>query len=94
MSLDFIHVICHILSSHQHRFAKWDSIRQMQVRMTIVRDQIHCLVPKNDAVAIVIENDCDSTGADVLKRGLRTLITSNVIWIKTRLPVFVVTVFA
>ena len=29
--------------------------------MTNVRDQIHCFVPKNDAVVIVIENDCDST---------------------------------
>ena len=29
--------------------------------MTIVRHQIHCLVSKNDAVIIVIEDDCDAT---------------------------------
>ena len=29
--------------------------------MTIVRDHIRCLVPKNDAVTIVIEDDCDAT---------------------------------
>ena len=29
--------------------------------MTIVRYQIHCLVSKNDAVIIVIEDDCDAT---------------------------------
>ena len=29
--------------------------------MTIVRDEIHCLVPENDAVVIVIEQDCDAT---------------------------------
>ena len=41
----------------------WDSIRQsdVQVRMTIVRYQIHCLVSKNDAVIIMIEDDCDAT---------------------------------
>ena len=26
-----------------------------------MRDQIHCLVPKNDTVRIVIEDDCDAT---------------------------------
>ena len=46
-----------VLSSHHHRLAIRDSIRQseMQVGMTIVRDQIHGLVSKNDAVIIVIE---------------------------------------
>ena len=29
--------------------------------MTTVKDQIHRLVPKNDAVIIVIEDDCDAT---------------------------------
>ena len=29
--------------------------------MTIVRYQIHCVVSKNDAVIIVIEDDCDAT---------------------------------
>ena len=29
--------------------------------MAIVRDQIHCHVPKNDAIVIVIENECDAT---------------------------------
>ena len=29
--------------------------------MTVVRYQIHCLVSKNDAVIIVIEDDCDAT---------------------------------
>ena len=29
--------------------------------MTIVRYQIYCLVSKNDAVMIVIEDDCDAT---------------------------------
>ena len=53
--------------------------------MTIVRDQIHCLVPKNDAVMIVIEDDCDATTIQS-RRGLRTLITSNVIQIKIHLP--------
>ena len=33
----------------------------VQVGITIVRYQIHCLVSKNDAVIIVIENDCDAT---------------------------------
>ena len=57
--------------------------------MTIVRYQIHCLASKNDAVIIVIEDDCDFTTFH--KRGLRTLITPNVIWIKIRFPLFVVT---
>ena len=40
-----------------------NSIRQsdVQVGMTIVRYQIHCLVSKNDAVIIVIEDDCHAT---------------------------------
>ena len=29
--------------------------------MTIVRNQIHCLVSKNNAVVIVIEDDCHAT---------------------------------
>ena len=59
----FIHVICCILSSHHQRFARRDSIRQndVQVRMTIVRYQIHCLVSKIDAIIIVIEDDCHAT---------------------------------
>ena len=40
------HVICRILSSDHHRFARY---------------QIHCLVSKNDAVITVIEDDGDVT---------------------------------
>ena len=29
--------------------------------MAIVRNQVQCLAPENDAVVIVIENDCDAT---------------------------------
>ena len=58
-----------------------------------MRYQIHCLALKKDAVIIVIEDDCDATmfSAEVLRRGLRTFITSNVIWIKICLPLFVIT---
>ena len=40
-----------------------DSIRQtdVQVGMTIVGYQIHCLVSKDDTVIIMIEDDCDAT---------------------------------
>ena len=64
VAVDFlIHVVRRVLSSFHHRFARWDSIRQsdVQVGMTIVRYQIHCLVSKNDAVFIMIEHDCDAT---------------------------------
>ena len=59
----FIHVICRTLSSHHQRSARRNSIRQndVQVGMTIVRYQIHCLVSKNDAIIIVIEDDCHAT---------------------------------
>ena len=60
--------------------------------MTIVRDQIRYLVLKKDAVIIVMIVTPRRFSAEVLRRGLRTLITSNVIWIKIRLPLFVVTV--
>ena len=64
VAVDFlIHVVFRILSSHHHRFARRDSIRQsdVQIGMTIVRYPIHCLASKNDAVIIVIEDDCDAT---------------------------------
>ena len=35
--------------------------------MTIVRYQIHCLVSKNDAIIIVIEDDCHATMFPVQK---------------------------
>ena len=59
----FIRVICRILSSHHQCSARRDSIRQsdVQIGMTIVRYQIHCLVSKHDAVIIVIEDDCHAT---------------------------------
>ena len=37
------------------------SLQPMQVGMTIVRCEIHSLVSKNDAVIIMIEDDCDAT---------------------------------
>ena len=64
VAVDFlIQVICRILSSRHQRSARRDSIRQsdVQVGMTIVRYLIRCLVSKNDAVIIVIEDDCDAT---------------------------------
>ena len=64
VAVDFlIHVICRILSSHHQRSARRDSICQsdVQVGMTIVTYQIHWLVSTNDAVIIVIEDDCDAT---------------------------------
>ena len=35
-------------------------LRDVQIGMTIVRYQIRCLVSKNDAVIIVIEDACDA----------------------------------
>ena len=50
-----------------------------------MRNQIRCLVPKNNAVVIVINDDRHA------KTCLRTLITSKVICIRICLPLFVVT---
>ena len=55
--------------------------------MTIVRDQMHCLVPKNDTVIFVIEDDCDATTFQCRSAQERF----DVIWIKIRLAQFVVT---
>ena len=55
--------------------------------MTLVKYQIHCLVSKNDAVTIVIEDDCDRHDVSVQKcfrRGLPRSSRPNVIWIKIR----------
>ena len=80
------------LPSSFSSFGRRNSIRQndVQIGMTIVRCKIRCLVSKNEAVIIVIEDEC-CFSAEVLKRGLRTFITSNVIWIKNRFPLFVIT---
>ena len=96
VAVDFlIHVICRVPSSHHQRSARRNFIRQndVQVGMTIVRHQIHCLVSKNAAVIMVIEDDGHATMFQCrsARRGLRTFITSNVIWIKIRFPLFVIT---
>ena len=55
--------ICRTLSSNHQRFARRNSIRQndVQVGMTIMRYQIRRLVSKNNAIIIVIEDDCHPT---------------------------------
>ena len=69
-----VHVSRHVFSSHHHRFAMRHCIRQRdsQVRKTIVRHQIHSLVPQMMRRRF---------SADVLRSGWRTL-TSNVTCIK------------
>ena len=44
-----------------------DNESDVWVGMTIVRYQSHCLVSKNDAVIIVIEDDCHATMFSVQK---------------------------